>query len=141
MSAPPSIVTGFLLLAFVHLRETDSCAAPVQVDEALGVLREMVSRGCERNTVTYAALVAACERARRPAAARELFAEMQREGVKPNVSIYNSVISACSQSELASPPAAPAAAKGSFLKPACNQLEIAACYRSECCPLPCTAED
>ena len=70
-----------------------------QVDEALGVLREMVARGCERNTVTYAALVAACERARRPGAARELFAEMQREGVKPNVSIYNSVIAACSQSE------------------------------------------
>lgn len=70
-----------------------------QVDEALGVLREMVARGCERNTMTYAALVAACERARRPGAARELFAEMQREGVKPNVSIYNNVIAACSQSE------------------------------------------
>ena len=69
----------------------------MQVDEALSVLQEMVARGCERNTVTYAALISACERARRPAAARELFAEMQREGVKPNVSIYNSIISSCSQ--------------------------------------------
>ena len=69
------------------------------MDEALGVFREMVSRGCDRNTVTYAALIAACERAGRPQAARELFAEMQREGVKPNVSTYNAVISACAQSE------------------------------------------
>lgn len=72
---------------------------PLQVDEALGVFREMVSRGCDRNTVTYAALIAACERAGRPQAARELFAEMQREGVKPNVSTYNAVIGACAQSE------------------------------------------
>ena len=69
-----------------------------QVDEALGVFREMVARGCDRNTVTYAALIAACERAGRPQAARELFAEMQREGVKPNVSTYNAVIGACAQS-------------------------------------------
>ena len=64
------------------------------------MFREMVTRGCDRNTVTYAALIAACERAGRPQAARELFAEMQREGVKPNVSTYNAVISACAQSEL-----------------------------------------
>ncbi len=75
----------------------------LQVDEALGVFREMVARGCDRNTVTYAALIAACERAGRPQAARELFAEMQREGVKPNVSTYNAVIGACAQSESVMP--------------------------------------
>ena len=79
---------------------SDLCDWLLQVDEALAVLREMVARGCERNTVTYAALIAACERAGRPGAARELFTEMQQEGVKPNVSIYNAVIGACSQSEL-----------------------------------------
>lgn len=45
----------------------------------------MAARGCERNVITYSSLISACEKSGRWQLALDLFAEMHREGCKPNV--------------------------------------------------------
>ena len=49
--------------------------------------------------ITYSSLISACEKAGRWQLALELFSEMHREGCKPNVVTYNSLIAACAQGE------------------------------------------
>lgn len=47
--------------------------------------------------ITYSSLISACEKAGRWELALDLFSEMHREGCKPNVVTYNSLIAACAQ--------------------------------------------
>jgi pentatricopeptide repeat domain-containing protein 1 len=57
----------------------------------------MVSRGCERNVITFSSLISACERAGRCDLALRLFDEMRREGCRPNVVTYNGLLGSCAQ--------------------------------------------
>ncbi len=50
----------------------------------------MAARGCERNVITYSSLISACEKSGRWQLALDLFAEMHREGCKPNVVRFQS---------------------------------------------------
>lgn len=59
-----------------------------------------VARGCERNVITYSALISACEKAGRWQLALNLLDEMQRDKVAPNTVTFNSLISACAQGVL-----------------------------------------
>ena len=73
------------------------CKDTPQVEEALQIFHDMVSRGCERNVITYSSLISACEKAGRWQLALELFDEMHRDSCKPNVVTYNALIAACGQ--------------------------------------------
>jgi hypothetical protein len=73
-------------------------APPPQVDEALAVLQEMAGRGAERSPVAYGALVAAAERAARPALALQLFDDMLRALLKPSAATFAAALAACAQS-------------------------------------------
>ncbi len=60
------------------------------------IFADMVSRGCERNVITYSSCISACEKAGRWELALQLFEQMHTEGCRPNVVTYNSLIAACS---------------------------------------------
>ena len=47
------------------------------------------------DVVTFNALISACEKAKQPERALEVFDAMQQQGVVPNVITYNALISAC----------------------------------------------
>ena len=68
-----------------------------QVSEASRAVHLQVARGCERNVITYSALISACEKAGRWQLALNLLDEMQRDKVAPNTVTFNSLISACAQ--------------------------------------------
>jgi hypothetical protein len=72
--------------------------SPLQVDEALAVLQDMAGRGAERSPVAYGALVAAAEKAARPALALQLFDDMLRALLKPSAATFAAALAACAQS-------------------------------------------
>ena len=37
----------------------------LQVEEAMSIFQDMVTRGCERNVITYSSLITACEKSGR----------------------------------------------------------------------------
>merc|ERR1712004_338425 len=54
----------------------------------------MQRQGAVPNTITYNALISACEQGKQPGRALQLFETMQRQGVAPNTITYNALISA-----------------------------------------------
>jgi len=69
------------------------------VEEAMQIFQDMVTRGCERNVITYSSLITACEKSGKYQLALDFFNEMHRDNVKPNVVTYNALIAACGQGE------------------------------------------
>ena len=67
------------------------------MEEALGIFQDMVTRGCERNVITYSSLIVAAEKAGRWQLALELLEEMHRDGCSPNAVTFNAILSACAQ--------------------------------------------
>ncbi|KAI3955744.1 hypothetical protein MKW98_006104 [Papaver atlanticum] len=66
------------------------------IDQALLEFNKM----CERDVITYGALITALADHGRPQEALELFSKMQKEGVKPNKVTFLGVLNACSYAGL-----------------------------------------
>lgn len=59
------------------------------------VFEWMKQDGCEPNTITYSALISACEKGFQWQLALQVFEDMKRAGVVPNRYTFNALISAC----------------------------------------------
>ena len=61
-----------------------ACEKGGRREEALGLLREMVSKGIERDTITYSAAISACEKGGRWEEALGLLKEMESKWISLN---------------------------------------------------------
>ena len=59
----------------------------------------MQRQGVVPTTITYSALISACEKGPQPERALDVFEVMQRQDVVPDVIIYSALISACEKSK------------------------------------------
>ena len=59
------------------------------------MLRKMECKGVEPNTITYSALISACEKGRKWERALELLKEMECKGIVADTITYSALISAC----------------------------------------------
>ena len=55
----------------------------------------MVEQGVVPNTITYSALISACEKGKQPEQALEVSAVMEQQGVVPDILIFGAMIWAC----------------------------------------------
>lgn len=90
------------------------------------MFEDMVRRRCERNIITYGALICAAERAARADLAARLFDEMQRDGCRPNIVTFNALVGAHAQGEEAAwrgdlQPSRPRGQRGASLPPGCRK--------------------
>ena len=59
------------------------------------VFEAMIRQGEVPNTITYNALISACEKGKLPEQALKVFEALMQQGVVPNEITYSALISAC----------------------------------------------
>ena len=92
----PPVLQSSLLNFITRLKD----GPQVQIEDAIKIFQDMITRGCERNVITYSSLISACEKSGRWELALELFEEMHKDACKPNIVTYNALIAACGQGVL-----------------------------------------
>ncbi|EME32788.1 Pentatricopeptide repeat-containing protein [Galdieria sulphuraria] len=87
----PNTVTYNAVIKIVSRCKRNDCGG---ITRAMSLLREMATKGCIPDVVTYATLIDAFSKRMEPERALKLFQEMKEANVKPNNYCYSSLISA-----------------------------------------------
>ncbi|GJQ09103.1 hypothetical protein GpartN1_g894.t1 [Galdieria partita] len=90
-SIAPNTVTYNAVIKIVSRCKRSDCGG---ITRAITLLREMPTKGCVPDVVTYATLIDAFSKRMEPERALKLFQEMKVANVKPNNYCYSSLISA-----------------------------------------------
>eukprot|EP00871_Galdieria_phlegrea_P003441 jgi/Galph1/4098/GphlegSOOS_G2739.1 len=90
----PNTVTYNAVIKILSRCRKNDCGG---IRTAMGLFREMHSKGCIPDVVTYATLIDAFSKRKEPEKAFKLFREMKNVNIKPNNYCYSSIISAFSR--------------------------------------------
>jgi len=66
---------------------------------ALQIVEHMQCNGIKRDTITFSALISACDKTRDFTKALQVYGHMQRQGIKPNIVTYSGLISICNKAQ------------------------------------------